>query len=202
MDPTSEAGHAGGQAIGIWETHGLITRIDKANFTTICNRKLCSTSALTEERLQKSLAARFLNGDVAKMVERSLSMREVRGSMPRISNFSEEHGNRKRNYGKLFCWTKRRHGFVRPIWERKHLKQYRACWKSDCSPESPRFNSERRRRKHKFYWQDNQSHPSDINSSCGPHQRGMSIGRASEWHVRNTWIDDPHRQSQYYNDMQ
>ena len=27
-----------------------------------------------------------LGGDVAQMVERSLSMREVRGSMPRISN--------------------------------------------------------------------------------------------------------------------
>jgi hypothetical protein len=27
-----------------------------------------------------------LNGDVAQMVERSLSMREVRGSIPRISN--------------------------------------------------------------------------------------------------------------------
>ena len=103
LDPTSEAGQAGGQAIGIWETHGLITRIDKANFTTICNRKLCSTSALTEQRPQMSLAARFLNGDVAQMVERSLSMREVRGSMPRISNFSEEPGNQKTKCGKLFC---------------------------------------------------------------------------------------------------
>ena len=28
------------------------------------------------------------NGDVAQMVERSLSMREVRGSIPRISTFS------------------------------------------------------------------------------------------------------------------
>ena len=36
----------------------------------------------------------------------------------------------------------------------------------------------------------NQRHPSDINSSFGLHQRGMSIGRASDWHVRNTWIDD------------
>ena len=85
VDPNSEKCQTKGQAIGMWETHGLITRIDEANFTTICNRKLCSTSALTEERLRMSLAARFLNGDVAQMVERSLSMREVRGSMPRIS---------------------------------------------------------------------------------------------------------------------
>ena len=42
-----------------------------------------------------SLAPRFLNGDVAQMVERTLSLQEVRGSMPRISNFSEEPGNQK-----------------------------------------------------------------------------------------------------------
>ena len=42
-----------------------------------------------------ALAPRFFNGDVAEMVERSLSMREVRRSLPRISNFSEEPGNRK-----------------------------------------------------------------------------------------------------------
>ena len=35
-----------------------------------------------------------------------------------------------------------------------------------------------------------------------PHQRGMSNERASDWHVRNTWIDNPHRQGQFYNDMQ
>ena len=52
------------------------------------------------------------------MLESSLSMREVRGwSMPRISNFSEEPGNQKRKYGKLFRWTKRRHAFVRAIWK-------------------------------------------------------------------------------------
>ena len=72
-----------------------MTRIDKANFTTICIGKLCSTIALTKERLDMALAPRFINGDVAQMVERSLSMREVRGSMPRIYNFSEEPGNQK-----------------------------------------------------------------------------------------------------------
>ena len=42
------------------------------------------------------LAPRFLNRDVAHMLERSLSMREVRGSMPRISNFTEEPGNQEK----------------------------------------------------------------------------------------------------------
>ena len=41
-------------------------------------------------------APRFLNGDIAEMVESSLSMREVRGSMPRISNFSDVPGNQKK----------------------------------------------------------------------------------------------------------
>ena len=61
------------------------------------------TIALTEERLEMPWAPLFLNGDVAQIVERSLSIREVRGSMPRISNFSEEPGNQKTKYGKLFC---------------------------------------------------------------------------------------------------
>ena len=124
----------------------------RADNTTIGNRGLCSTISITDERFHKVVSPRFLNGDVAQMVERSLSMREVRGPMPRISKFSEEPGNQKRKYGKLFCYTKRRHGFVRPIWERKHLKEYRACWESDWSPESPKFTSERRQRKHKLYW--------------------------------------------------
>ena len=54
-----------------------------------------STTALTEERLQMAWAPRFLKGDVAQMVDRSLCMQEVRGSMPRISNFSEVPGNEK-----------------------------------------------------------------------------------------------------------
>ena len=40
-----------------------------------------------------ALAPRFLNEDVAQMVERSLSMQEVGGSMPLNSNFSEEPKN-------------------------------------------------------------------------------------------------------------
>ena len=41
------------------------------------------TSCLATER--KASSTIFNHGDVAQMVERSLSMREVRGSMPRIS---------------------------------------------------------------------------------------------------------------------
>ena len=62
-----------------------------------------STIALTQERLQMSEAPRFLNGKVAQKVDHLLCMPEVRGSMPRISNFSEEPGNQRRKYGKLFC---------------------------------------------------------------------------------------------------
>ena len=130
LDPTSEVCQSGGQAIGMWETHGLMTRIDKAYFTTICNRKLCSSIALTKEKLHMSLAPRLITGDAAEKVESSLCMWAVRESMPRISNFSEEPGNQKKKYGKLFCYTKTRHGFVRPMCKRKHLKQYRACWES------------------------------------------------------------------------
>ena len=62
-----------------------------------------STIALTEERLEMALGPQF-NGDVAQMVERSLSMREVRRSMPRISNFSQEPKNKKKiNNRKLIC---------------------------------------------------------------------------------------------------
>ena len=103
LDTTSGPSQSKRQAIGMWETHGLMTRIDKANITTICNRRLCSTNSIAEERLQMVLGPRFLNGNEAQMVERSLNMREVRGSMPRISNFSEDPGNQKTKNGKLFC---------------------------------------------------------------------------------------------------
>ena len=62
-----------------------------------------STIALTEERFDMPLAPGFFNGDAAQIVERSLSLQEVRGSMPRISNFSEEPGNQKTKYGKMLC---------------------------------------------------------------------------------------------------
>ena len=103
----------------------------------------CSTIALTKERLQMSLAAPFLTRDVAQTEERSLSMRE-RGSMPPASPIFQRSPEIKKPK------TERRHGFIRPICERKHLKQYRACWASDWCPESPRFTSERRRRKHYY----------------------------------------------------
>ena len=92
---STKASQSKRQAIGMWKTHWLMTRIEKANFRTICNKILRSTIALTEERLEMSLAPRFLNGDVAQKVDRTLSLQEVRRPMPRISNFSEEPGNQK-----------------------------------------------------------------------------------------------------------
>ena len=50
-----------------------------------------------------ALAPRVFNGDVAQMIERTLTLQEVRGSIPRISNFSEEPGNQKEKYRKLIC---------------------------------------------------------------------------------------------------
>ena len=73
-----------------------MTRTDEANFTTISNRKLRSTIALREERFDMALAPRFFNGDAAQIVKHSLSLQEVRGSMPIISNFSDEPGNQKK----------------------------------------------------------------------------------------------------------
>ena len=71
------------------------------------NRRLRSTIALTEEWLQTSISTSFLNGDVAQKVERLFRMREERGLMPRITNFSEKTGNQKTNYGTRFCQTKK-----------------------------------------------------------------------------------------------
>ena len=54
LDTTSEAFQSKVQAIGMWETNGLMARNDKANFRTICNKRLRPTIALSEERLQMS----------------------------------------------------------------------------------------------------------------------------------------------------
>ena len=162
----------------------------------------CSTVALTKVRLHMSLAARFLTTDVAQMVEPTPCKREVQGSMPRISNFSEEPGKQKKKYGKLFCQTKRRHGFVRPICEKKASKTKQSLLRKRLVTRITKVYLRKTSEETLLYWWVNQRHPSHINSSLGPHQRGMSIGRANDWHVRNTWIDDPHRQSQNYGEMQ
>ena len=91
---TTKASQPKRQAIGMWKhmdwwpasTKPFLERYAKDDRSTI---------ALTEERLEMSLAPRFLNGDVAQKVDRTLSLQEVRGPMPRISNFSEEPGNQK-----------------------------------------------------------------------------------------------------------
>ena len=95
------------QSIGMWETNGLMNRIDIAKSRTIWKGRLGSTIALTEEWLQMSLSTSFFNGDVAQKVERLIRMREERWWMPRITNFSEKTGNQKTNYGKRFCQSKK-----------------------------------------------------------------------------------------------
>ena len=42
-----------------------------------------------------ALALRFFNGVVAQIVESTLSLQEVRGSMTPMSNFPEKPGNQK-----------------------------------------------------------------------------------------------------------
>ena len=106
VDPTSEACQSGGQTIGMWETHGLMTRTDKANITTICNRGLCSTISITEGRFHNEIAPRFLNGDVAQMVECSLSMREVRGRCPASPIFQRSPEIKKGNTVSCFVRPK------------------------------------------------------------------------------------------------
>ena len=97
LNHTSVAAQSKRQSIGLWEINGLMTRIDIAKTRTICKGRLSSIFALTEEWLQMSLSTSFLNGDVAQKVERPFRMREERGSMPRISKFSEKTGIRKTN---------------------------------------------------------------------------------------------------------
>ena len=54
-----------------------------------------STIALTEERLQMALAPHFLNGDVAQMVERSLSIRGYGNRCPASPAFQRSPEIRK-----------------------------------------------------------------------------------------------------------
>ena len=107
-----------------------------------------STIALTEERLQMAWAPRFLNGDVAQMVERSLIMREVRGSMPRISNFSEEPEIKKGNTVSCFVRPKENTDFYvqyakGSIWNSTELDE-----KAISAPNRQGVPQKRRRRKH------------------------------------------------------
>ena len=49
----------------------------------------------------------FLNEDVVQKVERSFRMREERGQMPHISNFSEKPAIKKRTKGSCFVRPKK-----------------------------------------------------------------------------------------------
>ena len=182
--------------------NGLMTRSDKANITTICNRGRCWTISITEGRFDKAIAPRFLNGDVAQMVERSLSVREVRGSMPPASPIFQRSPEIKK--GKtVSCFENRKKTWIFTSNMRKEASEtVQSLLRKRLVSRITKVHLRKTSEETLLYWWTNQRHPSDINSYFGPHQRGMSIGRASDWHVRNTWIDDPHRQSQYYNDMQ
>ena len=116
-----------------------MTRIDKADFRTTCNKRLRLIIALTEERLQMSLAPRFLNEDVPQMVERSLCMREVRRTMPSFSNFPEEPGNNKKNTGSYFVRPKKRHWYVRPICKRRIWTSTELAEKAISAPNTQRL---------------------------------------------------------------
>ena len=164
----------------------------RANITTIGNRGLCSTISITEERFDKVVAPRFLNGDVAEMVEHSLSMREVQDRCPASPIFQRSPEIKKGNT--VSCFENRKKTWICTSNMRKEASEtvqslLRKRLESRITKVYPRKTSEETL----LYCWVNQKHPSNINTSFGPHQRGMSIGRASEWHVRNTWIDHPHR---------
>ena len=63
------------------------------------HKKTLFKYCINRDRFDMALAPRVFNGDVAQMIERTLTLQEVRGSIPRISNFSEEPGNQKENTG-------------------------------------------------------------------------------------------------------
>ena len=67
------------------------------------HKKTLFKYCINRDRFDMALASRVFNGDVAQMIERTLTLQEVRGSIPRISNFSEEPGNQKEKYRKLIC---------------------------------------------------------------------------------------------------
>ena len=161
----------------------------------------CSTIALTKERLHMSLDARFLTRDVAQMVEPHFAS-EVQGSMPRISNFSEEPGKQKKAIRWAVFLDQQKTWICTSNMRKKASKTVQSLLRKWLVSRITKVYLRKTSEETLLYWWVNQRHPSDINSSSGPHQRGMSIWRASDWHVRNTWIDNPHRQSQFYNHMQ
>ena len=71
----------------------------------------CSTIALTKERLQMSLAAPFLTRDVAQTEERSLSIWEVRGSMPPASPIFQRSPEIKKG-NTVSCFENRKNTWI------------------------------------------------------------------------------------------
>ena len=73
------------------------------SYNDLYNKKTLFKYCINRDKFDMALAPRVFNGDVAQMIERTLTLQEVRGSIPRISNFSEEPGNQKEKYRKLIC---------------------------------------------------------------------------------------------------
>ena len=161
----------------------MMTRTVKANITTICKGGLCSTISITKGRFDKAIAPRFLNGDVAQMVERSLGIREVRESMPRISNISEEPGNKKKEIREAVFLDQKKTWICTSNMRKEASETVQSLLRKGLESWITMFYLRKTSEETLLYWWVNQRHPSDINSSFGLHQRGKSIGRASDWHV-------------------
>ena len=123
--------------------------------------------------------------------------------MPRISNFSEEPGNQEkltegsntpRSQKDIYMYVQ--YAKV-SIWSSTELAE-----KAISAPKHQDLPQMDVEGNITLLISESKASLSDTYSSFGHHQRDMSIGRASDWHVRNTWIDDPHRESQFKNDMQ
>ena len=97
--------------------HTLTSRFKRALARHACRTSLfqCRKSSLFTYNFKMLTFASNLHGGVAQMVERSLSMREVRGSMPRTSiHFSFSA------FVILQCW-----GHRRLNWEQNTSPSYR-----------------------------------------------------------------------------
>ena len=148
-----------------------------------------------------ALAPRFFNGDVAQMVEHSLCMRDVRGSMPPSPIFQRSPEIEKGNTGSCF---------VRPKEDLDWYVHYAkgSIWNSTELAEKATGDPNHQGLPHK-----------DVEGNITPLIRES---KTSLWHkqhhwtppVRHVkrkgkrlafekqWIDDSHQQSQFYDDMQ
>ena len=134
------------------------------------------------------------------MVESSLFMREVRGSMPRISNFSEEPGNQKKEQRATFFSDQKKIDMCVQYATVSVCNRTELAEKAIAAPNRqslPYIDVEENitlliRESKTSLWVK-QRH-------WTPPARHVNRN-GKRWYVRKTWIDDPHQQSQSYNDM-